>query len=106
MTKAELLPILLTNLNMNIPSTGRTAIQDKIVTELNLMMDSAIESISAIGIVLPDGTIEQYSSAEADLIITYSAYLYRNRIDGSGITPMLKMMLNNMLFHQKGRINE
>lgn len=54
--------------------------------------------LTAQGIVLEDTT------ADRDLVIMYSAWLWRDRVTGAPMPRMLVSARNNKLFGQKARI--
>ena len=60
-------------------------------------LDEAQNALSDIGIVLED-TVQ-----DRDLVIMYAGWLWRSRVDGSPMPPMLRQARNNRLFGQKMR---
>lgn len=60
-------------------------------------LEEAKQELTAEGIELEDTTRDR------ELVIMYAAWLWRNRIDGEAMSPMLKMARNNRLFGQKAR---
>ena len=102
MTKAEVLTILKSDLDIATTSTSKDAL-------LNNLIDLSQAAITREGITLTDPlTIE-----EGTLIERYAAFLYRSRkltetvANGSVVMPRsLRYQLNNMLLQQKAAINE
>ena len=54
-------------------------------------------ALADLGIVLEDTT------GDRDLVIMYAGWLWRSRIDGSPMPPMLRQARNNRLFGRKAR---
>ena len=105
MTIDEVKAILEINLNMIIPSTGRTEVQSRTVTLLNHLVSVAIDRIGEEGLALPDGTAaDPYSSEQGNLIVMYASYLYRERVTNEGMPRALRYALNNAIFAQKATI--
>lgn len=102
MTKAEVLTILKSDLDIATTSTSKDAL-------LNNLIDLSLAAITREGITLTDPlTIE-----EGMLIERYSAFLYRSRkltetvANGSVVMPRsLRYQLNNMLLQQKAAKDE
>lgn len=53
--------------------------------------------LEAQGIALED------TPADRDLVIMYAAWLWRDRVTGAPMSPMLKTLRNNKLFGRKAR---
>ena len=85
-------------------------------TYLSQLIGTAISEISREGITFTTGLDDEnnatYSLDDANLIVMYGAYLYRNRVNDSeagyqtalsstGMPRMLRYALNNRLFAQK-----
>lgn len=50
-------------------------------------------------------TIDENSVGDAAIVEMYAAYLYRRRADTeNGMPRMLRYMLNNRIFHEKGSV--
>lgn len=60
-------------------------------------LDEARSALTDLGIVLQDSTQDR------DLVVMYAAWLWRSRLDGSPMPPMLKQARNNRLFGRKAR---
>ena len=102
MTKAEVLTILKSDLDIAATSTSKDGL-------LNNLIDLSLAAITREGITLADPlTIE-----EGMLIERYAAFMYRARkltetvANGSVAMPRsLRYQLNNMLLKQKAAIDE
>lgn len=58
---------------------------------------SAKKQMEREGITIADSP----SADDAMLIVMYSAWMWRKRVDGDGMPRMLRYLLNNRLFHEK-----
>lgn len=96
MTKAEVLTILKSDLDIATASTSKDGL-------LNNLIDLSIAAITREGITLTDPlTVE-----EGTLVEMYSAFLFRRRKDATATMPhSLRYQLNNMLIAQKAAPNE
>lgn len=102
MTISNVLSILQIELNMNIPETGRTEIQNKTVTLLNHYIAVAMQEIKKEGLTLPQGTdADPFSEREGELVTMYAAWKYNNRITHEGMPRAVRYALNNAIFSQK-----
>ena len=61
------------------------------------LIQTAKEYIATEGIVL-----DESSEGDGMLVVMYASYLYRSRINDTGMPRMLRYALNNRLFAQKG----
>lgn len=94
MTKAEILTILKSDLDIAQTSTTKDAL-------LNNLIDVSQAAISKEGITLTN----PLTTEEGTLIEMYAAFLYRKRKEATQTMPRsLRYMLNNMLLSQKGRV--
>ena len=92
MTKADILTILKSDLDIAQTSTTKDAL-------LNNLIDVSQAAISKEGITLTD----PLTTEEGTLIEMYAAFLYRKRKETTQTMPRsLRYMLNNMLLSQKG----
>ena len=79
----------------NLQIVAGNTLQDEY---LQMLITAAREMITREGITLTD------SIEDGNLIVMYTAYLYRKRADGEPVMPrMLRYALNNRLFSQKVR---
>lgn len=89
MTKGEMLTMVKQNLAIISPAWNEY---------LENLIDVAKQSITREGITLED-TME-----DNNLIVMYTAYLYRKRTEDAGPMPrMLRYALNNRLFSEKAQ---
>ena len=89
MTKGEMLTMVKQNLAIISPAWNGY---------LENLIDVAKQSITREGITLED-TLE-----DNNLIVMYTAYLYRKRTEDAGPMPrMLRYALNNRLFSEKAQ---
>lgn len=96
MTKADILTILKSDLDIAITSTSKD-------TYLDNLIDLSISAITREGITLSD----PYTAEEGTLIEMYAAFLFRRRKDASATMPhSLRYQLNNLLLSQKAAPNE
>lgn len=94
MTKADILTILKSDLDIAQTSTTKDAL-------LNNLIDVSQAAISKEGITLTD----PLTTEEGTLIEMYAAFLYRKRKEATQTMPRsLRYMLNNLLLSQKGRV--
>lgn len=94
MTKADILTILKSDLDIAQTSTTKDAL-------LNNLIDVSQAAISKEGITLTD----PLTTEEGTLIEMYAAFLYRKRKETTQTMPRsLRYMLNNLLLSQKGRV--
>ena len=92
MTKADILTILKSDLDIAQTSTTKDAL-------LNNLIDVSQAAISKEGITLTD----PLTTEEGTLIEMYAAFLYRKRKETTQTMPRsLRYMLNNLLLSQKG----
>ena len=104
MTKADILTILKSDLDIAITSTSKD-------TYLENLIDLSISAITREGITLSD----PYTAEEGTLVEMYAAFLFRRRKDAgtssrihdSGFTMprSLRYQLNNLLLSQKAAPN-
>ena len=85
-----LMTALKTDLNIN---SGRY--DDRLVARLT----EAQTELTAQGIVL-ENTV-----ADRELVIMYAAWLWRDRVEGKPMSPMLRTARNNRLFGRKARVS-
>ena len=84
---------ILTMLKANLQIMPVNTLQDEY---LNSLITTAKQMITREGITLAD-TVE-----DGQLVVMYSAYLYRKRAEDAPVMPrMLRYALNNRLFSQK-----
>ena len=102
MTRTELIELLLTNLNINMPK-AKSEVQHKIYDNLAYLSDVSVERIRQLGIKFVDES--NFTVDEANLIIMYASWLYTKRQNGEGMPRMLKYALNNKLLSQKAAEN-
>ena len=102
MTRTELIELLLTNLNINMPKS-KSEVQHKIYDNLAYLADVAVERIRQLGITF-EGE-ETFTIDEANLVIMYASWLYTKRQTGEGMPRMLRYALNNKLLSQKAAEN-
>lgn len=96
MTKADILTILKSDLDIASTSTSKDAL-------LNNLIDLSISAITREGITLSD----PYTTEDGTLIEMYAAFLFRRRKDASATMPhSLRYQLNNLLLSQKAAPNE
>ena len=89
MTNGEMLTMVKSNLAIASP------VWNDYLTQL---IDVAKQSIAREGITLQD-TLEDHN-----LVVMYTAYLYRKRTEDTGAMPrMLRYALNNRLFSEKAQ---
>lgn len=94
MTKADILTILKSDLDIAQTSTTKDAL-------LNNLIEVSQAAISKEGITLTD----PLTTEEGTLIEMYAAFLYRKRKETTQTMPRsLRYMLNNLLLSQKGRV--
>ena len=94
MTKAEILTILKSDLEIAQTTTSKDSL-------LNNLIELSLGAVTREGITLSD----PYTIEEGTLIEMYAAYLYRRRRDPESTMPhSLRYMLNNMLLSQKARL--
>ena len=60
-------------------------------------LDEAQAALTDLGIALED-TVQ-----DRDLVVMYAGWLWRSRVDGSEMPPMLRQARNNRLFGRKMR---
>lgn len=94
MTKADILTLLQSDLDILAPDTTRTL-------QLNHLIDTAIKFIEREGVTFTAG--DNFTAEEADVVMMYASYLYRDRKTDEGMPRMLRWSLNNLLFSQKAR---
>ena len=63
-------------------------------------LDEAQAALTDLGIALED-TVQ-----DRDLVVMYAGWLWRSRVDGSEMPPMLKKARNNRLFGRKMRTED
>lgn len=63
-------------------------------------LDEAQSALTDLGIVLLD-TVQ-----DRDLVVMYAGWLWRSRIDGSPMPPMLRRARNDRLFGRKMRAED
>lgn len=85
-----LMTALKTDLNI---TSGRY--DDRLVARLT----EAQTELTAQGIVLEDTVADQ------ELVIMYAAWLWRDRVEGKPMSPMLRTARNNRLFGRKARVS-
>lgn len=90
MVKAELLNLLLADLNLLSPDPAR-------LSQLRHLIGVAVQLISREGVQLQ----EPYSDEDAQLIIMYASYLFRKRATDEPMPRMLRWALNNRIFAEK-----
>ena len=90
MVKAELLNLLLADLNLLSPDPAR-------LSQLRHLIGVAVQMISREGVQLQ----EPYSAEDAQLIIMYASYLFRKRATDEPMPRMLRWALNNRIFAEK-----
>ena len=96
MTKADILTILKSDLDIASASTSKD-------TLLNNLIDLSISAITREGITLSD----PYTTEEGTLVEMYAAFLFRRRKDARATMPhSLRYQLNNLLLSQKAAPNE
>ena len=96
MTKAEILTILKSDLDIATASTSMDAL-------LNNLIDLSTAAITREGITLSD----PLTTEEGMLVEMYAAFLFRRRKDASATMPRsLRTQLNNMLIAQKAAPHE
>ena len=89
MTNGEMLTMVKSNLAIISPAWNEYLTQ---------LIDVAKQSIAREGITLQD-TLE-----DNNLVVMYTAYLYRKRTEDAGAMPrMLRYALNNRLFAEKAQ---
>lgn len=96
MTKADILTILKSDLDIAQTSTSKDGL-------FNNLIDLAQAAIIREGITFSD----PLTTEEGMLVEMYAAFLFRRRRDATATMPhSLRYQLNNMLLSQKGRIDE
>ena len=90
MVKAELLNLLLADLNLLSPDPAR-------LSQLRHLIGVAVQLISREGVQLQ----EPYSAEDAQIIIMYASYLFRKRATDEPMPRMLRWALNNRIFAEK-----
>lgn len=96
MTKADILTILKSDLDIASTSTSKDAL-------LNNLIDLSISAITREGITLSD----PYTTEDGTLVEMYAAFLFRRRKDPTATMPhSLRYQLNNLLLSQKAAPNE
>ena len=71
------------------------AYDDRLVARLT----EAQTELTAQGIVLEE------TIADRELVIMYAAWLWRDRVEGKPMSPMLRTARNNRLFGRKARVS-
>ena len=66
---------------------------------LTAKITEAQTELTAQGIVL-ENTV-----ADNELVVMYAAWLWRDRVEGKPMSPMLRMARNNRLFGRKARVS-
>lgn len=90
MTDAEILIVAKQDLEI------RNTLQDAYLTAL---IGAAKRAIADEGI-----TINSDSDLDCQLVTMYAAYLYRKRDNDTGMPRMLRLLLNNRKFHERGAV--
>lgn len=89
MTKADILPLLMIQLNM----ISVDLVKKRMLLHL---IDVAIQMIDREGATLT----EPYTAEDAQLIIMYAAYLYEKRATNEPMPRMLRLALNNRVMSE------
>lgn len=90
MTDAEILTIAKQDLEI------RNTLKDAYIMAL---IKTAKRAIADEGI-----TINTDSDLDCQLVTMYAAYLYRKRDNDTGMPRMLRLLLNNRKFHERGAV--
>lgn len=78
--------------DLGISSTGYD-------TRLTQIIEASEKAIIAEGV----STLSSSEIDDAQLIVMYAAWLWRNRDTGEGMSRMLRLALNNRIFSEKMR---
>ena len=78
--------------DLGISSTGYD-------TRLTQIIEASEKAIIAEGV----STLSSSEIDDAQLIVMYAAWLWRNRDTGEGMSRMLRLTLNNRIFSEKMR---
>jgi len=105
MTRADIISMTQTNLDIVVPSGTVPAPLQKKIDMIAFDVDSAISFIAREGVSLSQNG--NYTIEDAQLIVMYAAWLYRKRgsaqiYQAVDVMPrMLRFALNNRLFSEK-----
>ena len=86
--------LLMSALKIDLGIAG-SRYDDRLVARLT----EAQTDLTAQGIVLED------TVADRELVIMYAAWLWRDRVEGKPMSPMLRTARNNRLFGRKARVS-